>query len=230
MLEKYLEKGVLIAFEGIDLSGKSTQLELFAERLRQMGFAIFVTKEPGSPHSKINQIIRKILLNKSYTQIGPRAELALFFADRAQHIFEPGLAGEKLQEGRIVLTDRQWASTFAYQYFGRQLCKFITFNELKRINDFFCYGIYPELNILLDMPVRAALSRARVEKERSRFDKEVLVFHERVRVGYLELVRMEPERWVVFNGAQPIEKIADEIFQKVYIEWLNKFKYKESKR
>ncbi len=225
MLRRKIKQGKFIAFEGIDVSGKTTQLELFAEKLRQLGLAVFVTKEPGSPYSEITQKIRRLLLSKDNLQIGPRTELALFFADRAQHIFEPGLLGERLQEGEIILTDRQWASTFAYQFFARQLGKFIAFDELKKINDFFCYGIYPDLNILLDISVKDALSRVRLEKDKSRFDKEAFEFHQRVRIGYLELVRREPEKWLVFNGSQPIEKLADEIFQKVYLEWLSKFEF-----
>lgn len=216
-------RGIFIAFEGIDLSGKTTQFELFVERLRGFGLDIFVTKEPGSPHSEICKKTRKILMAKENTQIVSRCELALFFADRAQNIMEPGLVSEKLQHGFVAATDRQWASTFAFQFFGRAMMQ--DFDFMKKMNDFFSYGVYPDMNILLDLPIEVAMSRARNEKDMTRFDKEKPDFHQRVKNGYLQLTRRFPDKWVVFDGEKPIETLAEEIFQKVCIEWLNKFNF-----
>lgn len=224
MTKRIVGRGVFIAFEGIDLCGKTTQFESFTERLMGYGLDVFITKEPGSPHSEITKKIRKILLDKKNIQIVSRAELALFFADRAQHIMEPELVGEKLQQGRVVITDREWASTFAYQFYGRQMQGF---EFIKKMNDFFCYGTYPDLNILIELPVKVAQSRARSQKDLSRFDVEDKDFHQRVRDGFLKLVDKELEKWIVFNGTKSIENLAEEIWQKVGIDWLNKFSFVE---
>jgi len=225
MAKRVVGRGVFIAFEGIDLCGKTTQLDLFAERLKDFSVDVFVTKEPGSPHSEIARQIRKILLSKKNTQIVPRAELALFFADRAQHIMESGLVGEKLQQGKVIVTDREWASTFAYQFYGRQMQGF---EFIKKMNDFFCYGVYPDLNILIDIPVEMAQSRARSQKDLSRFDVEDKDFHQRVRDGFLKLIDKETEKWLVFDGSKSIKDLAEEIWQKVGMEWLKKFPFVKS--
>jgi len=213
-------QGKFIAFEGIDFSGKTTQLELLAERLKGLGLDIFVTKEPGSPHFEITQKLRRILLDKKNKQIVSRAELAIFFADRAQHIMEEGGVGEQLQQDKVVLTDRGYGSTFAYQVFGRRIGNLYFINQM---NNFFSYGIWPDMNILLDLPVEVAQSRIRSEKNKSRFDKENLEFHQRVKEGYIQLAtKIEPERWMIFDGTKPIEEIADEIFERV-CNWLKEF-------
>jgi dTMP kinase len=214
--------GIFIAFEGIDLCGKTTQKEKFLGMLLQDRSLIVVsTKEPGSPLDNINQQIRQILLNKRNYEMDPRCELALFFADRAQHIKKYVLS--YLEMRAIVLTDRQFASTFAYQGCGRRL--FNRFSDFKKENDKFCYGVYPDLNIIIDVPVEVAQARARSEVEKSRFDVEDKDFHQRVRDGFLFLAGGKkinediPGDWLVFDGTKPIEELHKEIYQNFW-EWL----------
>jgi dTMP kinase len=138
-----------------------------------------------------------------------------------------------LEWGKLVITDRQWASSVAYQVFGRNLfyeeatlgLKLAGFSAL---NDFFAYDVYPDLNILIDVPVEVAQARARSEADKSRFDVEDRKFHERVRNGYLQLAFKKIKGdWLVFDGTQSVEMLHEEIYQKL-MEWLkNKKEEKE---
>lgn len=236
-----MKSGICIAFEGIDLSGKTTQLKLLAERLISIGYDVFVTKEPGSPHSKINKKKRKILLDKENTGLNPLAELGLFMTDRALHV---PIIQEQLKRGKIVLTDRQFASTIAYQVFGRGLGNF---EFVLKMNTFFASGFYPNLILLFDLDPKIALTRARTEAERSRFDVEGLKFHNRVRQGYFELRNKlkkikalstplwdqdydldendgdEDDGWVKFDATKTVGELADEVFETV-VERIKKLK------
>ncbi|MDD5289631.1 MAG: dTMP kinase [Patescibacteria group bacterium] len=223
-----MERGIFVAFEGIDLCGKSTQKKMLAERLRKTDCFVHETREPGSPLIELTIKIRQLI--KEYN-MDSRCELALFFADRAQHT---QLVMELLRRtGTITLTDRQWASSVAYQIFGRGL-----FGEERTLeerladffvfNDFFSHGIYPHLNILIDVPVEVAQARVRDPKARTRFDNEQINFHQRVRNGYLQLAQKSTKGdWLVFDGTKKAEKLHEDVYQK-FVEWLkNKKEEKE---
>jgi len=197
--------GRFITFEGIDGCGKTTQLRLLAQRLREQGRAVVETVEPGG--TEIGRQIRKILLDPANTSIHARTELLLYFASRAQNVEEvirPALAA-----GQIVLCDRFTDSTLAYQGHGRGLDPDVIL-ALDRIA---CHGLHPDTTILIDIDLETSLARARrrnerVGQEESRIDDEHASFHARVRDGYLALARREPQRFVVIDGRASIGEVA----------------------
>jgi len=203
----------LISFEGGDGSGKSTQLSLLADYLSSRGRACVCTREPGG--TNLGKMIRKALLEVGDEQISSRTEVFLYLADRAQHvqkIVQPALAS-----GKIVLCDRFTDSTLAYQGYGRGA----DLSALRQMNLIASGGIIPDLTLLLDCPVKLGLSRTarRIEAQRTtqspedRFEREEVEFHERVRRGFQELARAEPERIHVLDASGPIEKVHEQIKQ-----------------
>jgi dTMP kinase len=176
---------LFITFEGIEGSGKTTQIRLLAERLGTAGKAVVATREPGG--CPIADMIRQILLSPGNGALVPRAELLLYAAARAQHVDEVIIPA--LKEGKIVLCDRFIDATLAYQGHGRQLDAAL----IDRLNQLATGGLYPDLTLLLDMPAEKGLRRARQRNEdqnlgnEDRFEQESLAFHSRVRQGYLFL-------------------------------------------
>lgn len=183
-----------ITFEGIEGSGKTTQIRLLAQRLQSRGVPALTTREPGG--CPIADAIRAVLLNPDHKAMSPRAELLLYAAARAQHVEEvirPALAA-----GKIVLCDRFSDATIAYQGEGRGLDREL----IDTLNNVAVKGLTPDLTILLDMPVEEGLRRAierndRHEMKEGRFEQESLRFHERVRQGYLKRVEDEDHFFVV---------------------------------
>ncbi len=202
-------KGVFITFEGIEGSGKSTQIVQLARHLAERGKPVTLTREPGG--TAIGDQVRKILLDPANKALTPRAELLLYAAARAQHLDE--LVRPELESGKIVLCDRFSDATMAYQGHGRGLDE-ATINALDRIAT---AGLRPRLTILLDIDAAAGLARARgrnssrgLETE-ARFENEELAFHERVRRGYLVLAKAEPGRFRVIDAARTPEEIQRDI-------------------
>jgi dTMP kinase len=202
-------KGTFVTFEGIEGSGKSTQIVLLANQLMAQGRSVTLTREPGG--TIIGDQVRKILLDPAHTALDHKAELLLYAAARAQHLSE--LIGPELAAGKIVLCDRFSDATLAYQGYGRGL-DLTLIRDLDRI---VTEGMRPELTILLDIAAASGLSRARGRNSRSgleaeaRFENEDLAFHERVRRGYLELAKQEPGRYRVVDALPPPATIQDEI-------------------
>lgn len=197
---------MFITLEGIEGAGKSTQLELLAAMLEKRGLSVVRTREPGG--CQLGRRLRSLLLDCRHTPLDPLAELWLFMADRSQHLAE--VVRPALEEGRAVLCDRYADSTFAYQGSGRG----IDMNILKRMNDLASGGLMPEITLLLDLSVETGLTRAG-ERNRSngtiisegRFDAESANFHNRVRQGYLDIARREPERVKVIDAARPADAV-----------------------
>ncbi len=196
--------GFFITFEGIEGCGKSTQLRLAAERLTAAGHGVVVTREPGG--CPIADAIRAILLDAGNSTMVPMTELLLYGAARAQHVaevVEPALAA-----GKIVLCDRFTDSTLAYQGYGRKLDREL----IARLNTLAAGNIRPDLTIVLDCPVEMGLARAMARINTSdtareeRFEQESLLFHERIRDGFLSLATAEPRRFVVLDGSRGIEE------------------------
>jgi dTMP kinase len=192
-----------ITFEGIEGCGKTTQLQRLANRLAALGYSVVRTREPGG--CPIADQIRSILLNADNSAMQPMTELFLYAAARAQHVAE--VVAPALAAGRIVLCDRFTDATIAYQGFARGL----DFDTIDRLNRMATGGVRPAMTLLLDCPVETGLGRAtarisatRGEKE-ERFERESLQFHAKVRSGYLELARREPERFVVIDGNRGID-------------------------
>ena len=183
--------GRLIAFEGTEGAGKSSQLQRAAETLRGEGRGVAITAEPGS--TALGHQLRELLLQGAATPV-PLAELFLYLADRAQHVaevIEPALA-----EGSIVLTDRFSASTLAYQGYGRGL----DLVSITRADAWARTDLQPHLTLLFDVPVRVGLQRARGH---DRFHAEVEAFHERVRQGFHAQAAADPDAWQVIDATLP---------------------------
>jgi dTMP kinase len=196
----------LIAFEGTEGSGKSTQLRLAATALRKAGHKVRVTFEPGA--TSVGAKIRKILLHKGAGHPVPLAELFLYLADRAQHV--SSLIQPALDSGETVLTDRFSASTLAYQGYGREL----NLDDVVRSDAWARGGLWPDLTILLDCPVRIGLSRA---SKHDRFHAEIEAFHERVRRGFLSLAREDPTSWRVIDSTQSKQEVHRQVLSAIAI-------------
>ncbi|HTY83722.1 MAG TPA: dTMP kinase [Silvibacterium sp.] len=208
-----ISRGFFLTFEGLDGSGKSTQLRKLAERLEaDRGEEIVITRQPGG--TRIGDQIRKLLLD-SRTQIAPRAELGLMFSDRAQCIAE--VIAPALEQGKIVLCDRFTDSTEAYQGGGRELGSEVVLELHKAI----CAGLEPDLTLLLLPDFDRSLKRARRRNDRktgrgpdeNRFEREDESFYRRVFDKYCEIARRDPLRVVVIDGDQGIQKVHERIVE-----------------
>ncbi len=201
--------GAFITFEGIEGSGKSTQIALLAEGLRAAGVPIALTREPGG--TAIGDQVRRILLDPANTALDPVAELLLYGASRAQHLAE--LIGPQLSRGAVVLCDRFADATLAYQGFGRG----VALPVIRDLDRIVCAGLKPDLTLLVDCEAAAGLSRARGRNDtrglagEGRFENEELAFHERVREGYRTLAREEPGRFAVVSAERPVAEVQREI-------------------
>lgn len=191
-----------ITFEGIDGSGKSTQLERLAEALRRQGQPVLVTRDPGG--TDLGREIRQILLHHPGF-VADRCELFLYLADRAQHVAEK--IKPALDSGQIVLCDRYVDSTLAYQGGGRGL----PIDEIKRLNDFVSGGLTPDKTFLLDAPVPELLARAKNRGSADRLERESVAFYERIRAGFLAQAQAEPNRIQVIDALQPADIIHQHI-------------------
>jgi dTMP kinase len=210
--------GHFITFEGIEGCGKTTQIRLLAIELERIGQRVILTREPGG--CPIADQIRAILLDAGNSSMTPLAELFLYAAARAQHISEK--VAPALASGSIVLCDRFTDATVAYQGFGRNL----DIAVIKQLNTIAADSCRPDITILLDCPVATGLDRAiaRIEAagavdscqpREERFEQESLEFHERVRAGYLSLAAAEPERFILIDGSNSIDRTAEIIFRAV---------------
>jgi dTMP kinase len=195
---------VFITFEGPDGSGKTTQIRLLAEWLREQGCEVVLTREPGG--TEIGDQIRAVLHDPHNTAMDARTEILLYSADRAQHVaqcIQPALAA-----GKVIIGDRYADSTLAYQGYGREL----DLETLRTITAFATGGLTPDLSLYLDITPEEGLRRRQAGgDEWNRLDAETLVFHRRVRDGYLELINQEPERWMMIDAARLVEEVQAEI-------------------
>jgi dTMP kinase len=205
---------MFITFEGIEGSGKTTQIKLLVSALQAKGYDCLLTREPGA--TEIGKKIRAILLDSNHTAMLPITELLLYEADRAQHIrevIEPALAGN-----RVVVSDRFFDATTVYQGYARGY----DLKVIERMHRMVVGQLKPELTIILDLPVDSGLKRAwqRIRNLSSRlsedrFEKEDLVFHEKVRQGYLTLAGLEPQRFQVIDASGELETVHKEVAEVV---------------
>ncbi len=195
-------RGVLIAFEGGEGSGKSTQIERLDAALTRAGRAVLVTREPGA--TELGQAIRELLLHSS-AAIAPRAEALLFAADRADHVSR--VIRPALDRGDIVITDRFVDSSLAYQGGGRDL----TVDDVRRLSDWATNGLVADLTVLLDVPAEVGLARARGRSPADRLEKESITFHERVRNAYRALAEDAPSRYLVLDAQTSVEELAVQV-------------------
>ena len=208
---------MFITIEGIEGSGKTTQIKYLVEYFESQGKQCVTTREPGG--TAIGNKIRSILLDPESKDIEPTAELLLYMADRAQHInsvVKPALAA-----GRIVLCDRYFDATVVYQGFARGL----DIDIITRLHAILFDDLKPDHTLLLDLAPGVGLARAwkqlnsgqRANGE-SRFEEETLAFHEKVRNGYLELARREPDRFRIIDATRDAQQVQADI-QKVLSSW-----------
>jgi dTMP kinase len=186
---------MFITFEGPEGSGKTYQIAALADHLRQCGYRVLTTREPGG--TPIGDQIRAVLSDLDNTAMRPRTETLLFQASRAQLVDE--VMRPCLEGGGIVLCDRYADSTLAYQGYGH--C--FDLEELAALIRFATGGLQPDLTLLLDVDVEEGLQRKRRGNEWNRLDAYDLEFHRRVRLGFLKMARSEPQRWVLIDAGQP---------------------------
>ncbi|MEX2260756.1 MAG: dTMP kinase [Bryobacteraceae bacterium] len=206
------ERGILITFEGLDGSGKTTQMRRLAGRLRSEGRAVLETVEPGG--TRIGKQVRRILLDPANHDLTPTAELLLYFACRAQNVEE--LILPALARGEIVLCDRFTDSTLAYQGCARELGA----ENVRQLDRVACQGLSPGLTLLLDIDPEASLARARRRNsedspEEGRFEEQDMEFFRKVRRAYQEIAAREPERVRVIDGRAAPEAVEQAIWQVV---------------
>jgi len=209
-------RGKFITFEGIDGSGKSTQLRMLANELRVRGFNVLPTSEPGG--TPLGRRLREAFL-ETEENVAPLAELLLFAADRAQHVnflVKPALA-----EGKIVISDRYTDATFAYQGAGRGFSESIVNQVIELATD----GLKPELTLFFDLPIEKALlrtnNRTDAGEQKNRMDKETAEFYVRVREAYLKIAEREPERFCTINAEGSTDEVQMRVV-KIVTEFLGK--------
>jgi len=194
-------RGIFVTFEGIEGSGKTTLIGKVGLSLREKNLDPLLTREPGG--TGLGLALRNVLLDPEGPGMENLAELMLFGADRAQHVAE--VIRPALAEGRIVLCDRFSQATMAYQGFGRGLCR----ETVDAVDKAARGEVRPDLIVLLDLPVEAGLARVRKRNFRgsdlseTRIDEEELSFHQRVREGYLQIAREDPERHFILDARRP---------------------------
>ncbi|MDP8908178.1 MAG: dTMP kinase [Chloroflexota bacterium] len=198
------EEGRLIVFEGPEGGGKSLQAKRLAASLRDVGYAVVLTREPGG--TPLGEEIRTLLLRRDGYTMVPVAEALLMTAARAQHVAD--VIRPALADGAIVVCDRFVDSTFAYQGHGRGL----PLKPLEEMQRFATCGRTPDLRILLDLAVDVGLARRSAERESvNRIDAADLAFHERVREGFLALAAADPSGWIVVDAQQPVDAVAVQV-------------------
>lgn len=203
---------MFITLEGIEGSGKTTQVKRIGEFLKSRGQDFIVTREPGG--TEIGKKIRAILLDPESKDMAPLTELLLYTADRAQHIKESVIPS--LSEGKTVLCDRYFDATVVYQGFARGL----DIGLINKLHKLILNDLKPDITILFDLPAEKGLLRAWQQIEKgtrvgveTRFEKETLSFHEKVRQGYLELARIEPERFRIVDASKDEVRVSKEIIK-----------------
>ena len=198
-----------IAFEGIEGSGKSVQLDNIADFLNKNRYSFILTKEPGS--TTVGKEIRKILLNSKFSDLSILSEIFLYFADRAEHFNK--IIKKNINKVDFIISDRSLFSTLAYQGFARGF----DFDLLKMLNDIATDKIYPDFVLLFDCPVEVGLKRAIFREknkkiDEARFEKESIEFHKKVREGYLNLAN-EYNNWFIIDASQSIDIIKTEVIK-----------------
>jgi dTMP kinase len=202
--------GIFISFEGVEGSGKSTQVEALERHLTERGESVLVTREPGG--TPVGEEVRRILLDLGHEGMLPMTELFLYLASRAEHTAK--IIRPRLDAGDVVIADRYADASVAYQGGGRGLGASL----VEPLNQAATAGVKPDVTFLLDLDPEEGLSRlaaARGEAAWDRIEREALEFHRRVRAAYLEAAEREPERFVLIDARRPPSEIESIIVSKV---------------
>jgi dTMP kinase len=203
---------MFITFEGIEGSGKTTQIKLLADHLKGQGYDVVSTREPGG--TEIGNDIRKILLDAQNKHMAHACEVLLYYAARAQHLKE--LIVPSLEAGKVVLCDRFVEATMAYQGYARGVDAVV----LENLNQYVLAGVKAKACLLFDLPVEVGLGRAKaradqleVDQREDRFENEQLEFHQKVRDGYLALAKKEPDRFCIIDASLNVEDLHQEVLR-----------------
>ncbi len=194
---------MFITLEGPEGSGKTSHIPYLVEYLREKGHIVFPTREPGG--TSIGEQIREVIHDLKNVEMHPRTETLLYQAARAQIVEQ--VIKSRLNDGEIVISDRYYDSTIAYQGYGHQ-------QDLQQVRTLVKYatgGLDPALTVLLDVDVEEGLRRKKKDNEWNRLDAYTVEFHQRVRAGYLEMVKAEPNRWVVVNSGRKWDDVQEEL-------------------
>ena len=202
-----MRNGFFITFEGGEGAGKSMQVEILASHLREVGYDITVTREPGG--TRIGEQIRSITHNSENVDLNAKAEAYLMAASRAQHVVETIMPA--LETNRIVICDRFVDSSIVYQGYGRNLGA----DKIAALNEMAVNGATPDITFLLDIDPVVGAKRQQAKKNKDRLDMQQTDFYTRVRNGYQTLVKQNKKRFVVIDANQSIEKIATKVWQVV---------------
>lgn len=207
-------RGLFVTFEGSEGSGKSTQVRLLRERLARAGYQVLATREPGG--TPLGDRLRALVLGRDEVLPTHRTEALVMCAARAQLV--ETVIRPALEAGAVVLCDRYADSTLAYQGYGRG----VDLHQLRAVLSFATAGLWPDLTMLLDVPVEQGLARKRrqdvvtVAGEWTRFESEALQFHERVRAGYQHLAQQDPARWRILDATYPVAALSEAIWRAVH--------------
>jgi len=201
---------MLITFEGIEGSGKSTQAKRIEAWLQNQNISCIRTREPGG--TDIGMHIRRILLDPNHTSMSPMTELLLYMADRAQHLAE--LIRPEMALKKLILCDRFYDATTVYQGIARQ----IDMETIINLHHIVLSGLEPNKTLLFDLPAEQGLDRAwarihsgQTEQNENRFEKESILFHQKVRKGYLDLAKNAPDRFVIVNAGQSEKRVFEDV-------------------
>lgn len=205
---KNLKQGIFITFEGGEGSGKTTLLKKVAGTLSQKGFSLVQTREPGG--TPLGEDLRHVLLSSSGRPISPHAELGLFLAARAQHVEE--LILPALHRGDIVLCDRFNDSSIAYQGEARGLGT----KDVADVCRFFSLGLEPSLTLYLDIDPQIGLMRAKKRSKEDRIEQEAIVFHQKIRDGFLRLQKEHPDRFHTIDASLSLEIVYEQAMQLIF--------------
>ena len=209
---------MFITLEGPEGSGKTSHIPYLVEYLHEMGYVVFPTREPGG--TSIGEQIREVIHDMKNVEMHPRTETLLYQAARAQIVEQ--VIKPRLADGEIVISDRYYDSTIAYQGYGHQ-------QDLEQVRTLVKYatgGLVPDLTVLLDVDIEEGLKRKKKDNEWNRLDAYTVEFHQRVKKGYHQMVKMEPNRWVVVDAGQAWDSVQEQLKKVV----LDKLRAKSEKR
>ena len=199
---------MFITLEGPEGSGKTSHIPYLVEYLREKGHIVFPTREPGG--TSIGEQIREVIHDLKNVEMHPRAETLLYQAARAQIVEQ--VIKPRLADGEVLISDRYYDSTIAYQGYGHQQ----DLDQVRALVKYATGGLVPDLTVLLDVDIEEGLRRKKKDNEWNRLDAYTVEFHQRVRAGYSEMVKQEPNRWVVVNAGQKWEEVQDEVRMVVF--------------
>jgi len=192
---------MFITLEGPEGSGKTSHIPPLVEYLHAKGYVVFPTREPGG--TSIGEQIREVIHDLKNVEMHPRTETLLYQAARAQIVEQ--VIKPRLAVGEIVISDRYYDSTIAYQGYGHQQ----DLDQVRALVKYATGGLVPDLTVLLDVDVEEGLRRKKKDNEWNRLDAYTVEFHQRVRAGYLEMVKQEPNRWAVVDAGQKWESVQE---------------------